>query len=506
MCLTKAKNNELKGKCVMLNHLNNHFNQSQTANGAKAFKSTNSAVLDLFSQGGAMRQRSDNDVVVLFSKAFAENPLLAMKTIFYLRDITQGQGERRFFRLALKHLALNNKEALAKNLHLVPQFGRWDDLWVLLDTGLKRDVLALVKKQLVVDKDAERPSLLAKWMPSENASSHVTKRYAKLMREHYGVTPKAYRKLLSSLRKKISLVETKLTEKNYEEIDYSKLPSKAGMQYRSAFYRNDEERYQAFLNSLVKGEVKVNAGTLYPSDIVGKIFNGGRLGWNGFSARHSEQDIKLFEGMWSNLPDFIGENAEDSLVMADVSGSMSGTPMNVSVALAMYIAERNKGIYKDHFITFTDQPSMVKIQGSNIVEKVQNITSRVGYSTNIQKALQTVLDVAVKNNLSNDEVVKKLYIISDMQFDDYSISGTSVHIFEAMKKAFNSKGYDFPNIVFWNVNAYGNQPMTMNEQGVQLVSGYSPSIMAQLLNSDGKTPYDFMLEVIDSERYAEVTV
>jgi hypothetical protein len=480
---------------IMLNHLNNHFNETTTTNGAKAFKSTQSAVLDLFSQGGAMRSRSDNDIITLFSKAYAEDATLALRTIFYLRDITQGQGERKFFRLAIRHLAVHNKESLVKNLHLIPQFGRWDDLWVLLDTDVKANVCHLVKRQLVADKQSERPSLLGKWMPSENASSYQTKKYAKILREYFGATPKQYRKLLSALRAKISLVETKLTEKNYDAIDYSKLPSKAGMLYRGAFFRNDENRYKAFLDSLSKGEVKVIAGTLYPNDIVGKIYRNYRV---------SEQDVKLFEGQWQNLPNFIGEKSENSLVMADVSGSMTGTPMEVSIALAMYIAVRNQGVYKDHFMTFTDTPSMVKIQGTNIVEKVRNISARVGYSTNIQKALQTILDVAIKNKLSNDEIMKKLYIISDMQFDDYSISGTSVHIFDEMRKRFKQHGYDFPSIVFWNVNAYGNTPMTMNAQGVQLVSGYSPSILTQLLNADGKTPYDFMLDVINSERYSEV--
>jgi hypothetical protein len=493
MCLKIIR---IKGVVIiMLNHLNNHFNETTTTNGAKAFKSTQSAVLDLFSQGGAMRSRSDNDIITLFSKAYAEDATLALRTIFYLRDITQGQGERKFFRLAIRHLAVHNKESLVKNLHLIPQFGRWDDLWVLLDTDVKGNVCHLVKRQLVADKQSERPSLLGKWMPSENASSYQTKKYAKILREYFGATPKQYRKLLSALRAKISLVETKLTEKNYDAIDYSKLPSKAGMQYRGAFFRNDENRYKAFLDSLSKGEVKVNAGTLYPNDIVGKIYRNYRV---------SEQDVKLFEGQWQNLPNFIGEKSENSLVMADVSGSMTGTPMEVSIALAMYIAERNQGVYKDHFMTFTDTPSMVKIQGTNIVEKVRNISARVGYSTNIQKALQTILDVAIKNKLSNDEIMKKLYIISDMQFDDYSISGTSVHIFDEMRKRFKQHGYDFPSIVFWNVNAYGNTPMTMNAQGVQLVSGYSPSILTQLLNADGKTPYDFMLDVINSERYSEV--
>ena len=488
----------------MLNHLNNHFNDTTTANGAKAFKSTQSKVLDLFSQGGAMRNATDNDITSLFSKAFAEDSVLAMKTLFYLRDIKQGQGERRFFKLVLKHLAVHNKNSLVKNLHLIPQFGRWDDMWVLLDTGVKNDVAKLVLAQLLEDSDSDNPSLLAKWMPSENASSQTTKRYAKILRHSFGTTPKKYRKLLSTLRAKIELVETKLTEKNYGDIDYSKLPSKAGMQYRTAFFRNDADRYTTFLDSLSKGEVKVNAGTLYPNDIVGKILDANDS-WSWNRKPLTEQDIKLFEGQWTNLPDFIGDKQENSLVMADVSGSMRGTPLNVSIALAMYIAERNKGAYHNHFMTFSTRPELVKIQGSNIVDKVNNI-SRANWdmSTNIQSALRTILNVAVQNGLSNDEVVKKLYIISDMQFDR-CVKNSSNTVFKNLQSEFNSHGYDFPNIVFWNVNAYGNSPVTMNEQGVQLVSGFSPSILTQLLNNDGKTPYDFMLDVINSERYSEVT-
>lgn len=480
----------------MLNHLKNEFNKTTTENGAVAYKSTKSDVLDLFSQGGAMRQRSEADIKAIVSKAFGENQLLTLKAIFYLRDIEQGQGERRFFRLAMQHLALHHKEALRSNLELVPMFGRWDDLWVLLETDLKADVLAFVKRQLVADKQTDRPSLLAKWMPSENASSYKTKKYAKLMREHFGVKPKQYRKLLSELRAKLNLVETKLSEKRYGDIQYDKLPSRAGMVYRGAFFRNDEERYKGFLDSLSKGEVKVNAKTLYPNDIVGKILH-----------RYvSPQDIKLFEGQWENLPNFIGDKTDNALVMADVSESMNGTPMEVSIALAMYIAERNKGIYHNHFLTFTDRPSFVEIKGSDIVEKVRNINARKGYSTNIQLALQKVLDVAIENKVSNDDVVKKLYIISDMQFDEYCIKGNSVDIFNKMRERFEEAGYDFPNIVFWNVRAVGNTPMTMNAQGVQLVSGYSPSILQNLLDSNGKTPYEFMLEVLETERYAKITV
>lgn len=484
----------------MLKQLANHLNETATTNGAVAYRSTQSAVLDLFSQGGAMRERSDADIVSLFSKAFAEDPALAMKTLFYLRDIRQGQGERKFFRLALKHLAKHHPASLEKNLHLIPEFGRWDDLWVLLDTGVKKSVIQLVSYQLKLDKHNDTPSLLGKWMPSANTSSHVTKGYARILIQAFGTSPKKYRQLLTELRKRIAIVETKMTEGRYEDIAYDKLPSKAGMQYRGAFFRNDEERYRAFLNSLSAGEVKVNSGTLYPNDIVGKILDS-----SDYYSRPvmSPEDIQLFEGQWQNLPNFIGDNKEESIVMADVSGSMYGTPLNVSIALAMYIAERNEGGFHNHFMTFSNKPQLVKIEGADIVEKVANIEkAEWGMNTNIEKALKTLLVVALENGISKEDMVKKIYIISDMQFDQAIRGG---NIFGNMANEYAEAGYALPNVVFWNVNAYGNSPMTMNEHGVQLVSGFSPSILAQLLNSDGKTPYEFMLDVIDSPRYQEVT-
>lgn len=494
----------------MLEHLKNEFNESKTANGAFAYGSTKSAVLDMFSMGGAFRNRSDEDVAQLFSKAFGENPLLAMKTLFYLRDIEQGQGERRFFRIALKHLALHNQDALRKNLHLIPAFGRWDDMWVLLETGLKKDVSELVKKQLVKDKKSEHPSLLAKWMPSENASSFQTKKYAKILREAYGVTPKQYRKLLSTLRKRINLVETKLSEKRYDEIEYDKLPSRAGLIYRGAFFRNDEERYKAFLDKLTKGEAKVNAKTLYPYDIVKNAFIGysGRNIWShyyGGNKKLTAEDIQLLDAQWKSLPDFIGERKENSIAVVDTSGSMNGTPMEVAISLGIYLAERNKGVFHNHFFTFSDTPELKQVVGSNIVEKARNLSdSSWGGSTNVEAVFRKILNTAVKNNLSQDEMIGKVYIISDMQFNSCT-RGVDVHIFKQLEKDFARHGYKMPNLVFWNVNAFlSNTQFTMNEQGVQLVSGFSPTIFKQLLSADGKTPYELMLEVIDSDRYAEV--
>lgn len=495
----------------MLNHFKNEFNETTTANGAKAYKGTQSALLDLFALGGAYRQRTDKDVTDLFSSAFAEDATLALKTLFYLRDITQGQGERRFFKVVLQHLALHNPDALAKNLHLIPEFGRWDDMWVLLETGLKNDVMKLVKAQLLADKKSENPSLLAKWMPSENASSYKTKKYAKLMIKHFGTTPKKYRKLLSGLRKKIGLVETKLSEKRYDLIDYSKLPARAGLIYRGAFYKHDEENYKNFLDSLTKGEVKVNAKTLYPYDIVSKAFQGynGRNIWHGYGYNAkslTREEIQLLDAQWKALPDFIGDNPQNSIAVVDTSGSMSGNPMNVAVSLGIYLAERNKGVFHNHFFTFSSRPELKEVVGSNIVEKARKLSdSSWGGSTNVEAVFQKILDTAVKNNVPKEEMIAKVYIISDMQFN-HCVDGASKHIFKNMAKKFEDAGYELPNLVFWNVNAFmSNVPFTMNEQGVQLVSGLSPSIFKQLLSADGKTPFELMLEVIDSERYKEVT-
>jgi hypothetical protein len=483
----------------MLNHLQNHFNQTTTENGAFAYESTQSSVLDLFSMGGAFRNRGDNEVAELFSKAFAENPLLAMKTLFYLRDIKGGQGERRFFRVAIKHLAFHNPEALRKNLHLIPQFGRWDDLWLLLeDRNFKYEVADLVRKQLVKDKRSENPSLLAKWMPSENASSRQTKKYARILREHYGVKPREYRKLLSELRSRISLVETKLTEKKYDAIEYDKLPSKAGMIYRNAFLRNDENRYREFLDALSLGTKKVNSSTLYPYEITSKA-----MSYYGMD----RSQVQLLDGMWKNLPNYVGDKKENSIAVVDVSGSMSGRPMEVAISIGLYLAERNEGHFHNNFFTFSERPQLVTIQGTNIVEKVRNIrSSNWGYSTDIEAVFNKLLDVAVTYSVPQEDMVEKLYIISDMQFNQAD-RGANAHIFKEMAKKYERYGYKMPSLVFWNVDAREtNTPFTQNDFGVQLVSGFSPSIFTTLMSGEVTTPYDLMLRAIDTERYAEITV
>jgi len=489
----------------MLNNLKKSFNETTTTNGDKAYKSTNSHVLDLFSKGGAVRYHGEDTHKSLVSKALAEDVQLTLRTLFYLRDVRGGQGERAIFRNGVKEIARTNPDSLRKNLKLFSEYGRFDDLLVLLDTSLVDDVIEVISNQLNEDlissSKGENVSLLAKWLPSENASSKKTKELAKIVRKGLKMSPKEYRKTLSSLRKEIDILETKITEKKYDEVEYDKIPSVAGMKYRQAFFRNDFERYDEFLSSLSKGEKKINAATLYPYDIVSKIM--GQSFFHYQTKEVGDAETKLYQGMWDNLPNFL-DGEEDSLVMADVSGSMYGQPINVSISLAMYIAERNKGAFHNHFMTFSSSPELVEIVGNDIVSKVQNISNADwGYNTNLESALLKVLDVAVKDNLPQSELPKKFYIISDMQFDQATVFGESVK--NSVKKKYELAGYEMPVIVFWNVNGSSTSPATQNEQGVVLVSGLSPSIMKFAMNCEKFTPYDFMLEVINSERYQAIT-
>lgn len=490
----------------MLEHLKNHFNETTTENGAKSYKSTKSYVLDLFANGGVYRNQGDVKIQELVSKAYSEDALLTMKTLFYIRDVRGGLGERRFFNVAIEYLAKHHPESVKKNLLLFSEFGRWDDLLVLLNTSLKKDIVTLISFQLSIDINSDNPSLLAKWMPSENSSSTETKRFAHILIKEMGTTHRKYRKLLSHLRNKLDILETKLTNREYYRIDYSKLPSRAGMIYRTAFFKNDLERYEAFLEKLSNREVKVNSGTLYPYEIIEKILgNSIYSSYNGIGDIR-EQEIKLFNGQWNNLPDYIDGRKENSIAVVDVSGSMTGTPMNVAISLGMYLAERIDGIFKNHFFTFSEKPELQEIIGDNIVEKAMNLRrSSWGFNTNIKMVFEKILKTAVANNISQEEMIDKVFIISDMQFDKAIRDGKSRRLFEVLKEEYEYYGYKLPNLVFWNVDARdGNLPFTKDENGVQLVSGFSPTIFSTLLGSETINPYEYMLEVINSERYEKV--
>lgn len=488
----------------MLDNLKNAMNVAYTENGARAFATTESLLLDFFAQGGAIRNRSEQDKISMFTKAFGENPTLALRTLFYFRDVRGGQGERDTFRVIVKYLADRHTDSMRKNLIHIPFFGRWDDLYAFVGTKLEVDALDIMNLQFMEDMKAEYPSVLGKWLKSENTSSAESRQLGKKTREHFGLTPKAYRKSLTALRKKIAIVEAKMSAKKWTEIDYSKIPSQAGMRYRQAFYRNDQMRYEEFVNALKRGDegVKINAKTLFPYEIVREV----RSKFYGWYSSGNSTEANVLDAMWKNLPDYFDGQEDNSMVVVDTSGSMAGLPIEVALSLGIYAAERNKGRFHNHFMTFSRRPQLIELQGSNIIEKVKNMNNaHWEMNTNVEAVFDLILNTAIKDKLPKDQMISRIFIVSDMEFDACADGSNDVTLFEAIERKYVSAGYEMPKLVFWNVNARNTQfPSRMSKTGVQLVSGASPSIFKNLLKGEMLSAYDMMLDVINDERYAVI--
>jgi hypothetical protein len=470
-------------------------NVAYTANGAITNKTTKSAVLDFFAVGSALRNRDNNEVLRLFSAAYGEDRLLALKSAFYVRDIRGGQGERKTFRTILSWLEQNDPQTVLLNLDAIPEFGRWDDLFELFNTSLGDNVLEKIRQQWDSDADSKTPSIMAKWLSSCNASSAKTRTEGHIIRTALGLTEKEYRQSLSILRAKLNVVERAMCSQDWKGIDYSHVPSRASLIYRKAFSKNDGERYTKFIQDVKSGKTKINASTLYPYDIVRNCLAG-----NG----DSTLDVQ-----WNALPNYMAGNERPGLVVADVSGSMQhGTsinPIDISISLAMYIAERNEGPFKDYFLTFSSNPELCKLRGKTITEKAQNLQkSNWGMSTDLQSTFDLILGHASKNKVREKDMPKFLLIVSDMEFNAACGDQTN---FQAIKTKYKKHGYEMPSLIFWNVNGReGNNPVTMNQDGVALVSGASPSILKSVLSGRWSNPYELMLETLNNQRYSNLRV
>ena len=483
----------------MLNYLKQEANVTVTENGAVTPLTTGSECLDLFATVGALRHVNDREIENRFVRAFYENRDIAMKLLFFARDIRGGLGERRVFRVVLNWLAQNEPETVRKNLTYVAEYGRYDDLLALMDTPCEREMLSVLKAQFDADRDSmlvgAEVSLLGKWLPSVNASNAETVRNAKKIAKFFGMNDAAYRKALVALRAYIRIIENNLRERDYT-FDYSKQPSKAMYKYRKAFIRNDGERYNEFISRVAEGSAKLNVGTLMPYEIIAPCIRG----------NVGAKERKAINATWISQEDFAGD--ENALAVIDGSGSMYSysdpIPAAVAMSLGIYFAERNTGAFKNHFITFSEKPRLVEIKGEDIVDKVRYCSrfSEVA-NTNIQKVFELILKAAVKNGVPENEMPSKLYIISDMEFDSCA-DDSSLSNFEYAKKIFAEAGYKLPEVVFWNVASRNtHQPVTVNEQGVALVSGCTPRIFSMVAGGI-VDPYVFMMQVIESERYAKI--
>ena len=490
-----------------VNAMNVRENLTTTENGSVALKSTGDAVLNLFAVIGALRQTDysgttidENRAETLFAEAYNEDPLLATKTLFYGRDIREGLGEREIFRLLLKYAAKYHPEALKANLDLVGVYGRYDDLYSLVGTQLEADMWQAMSAQFEEDKanlsEGNAISLLAKWIKTPDASSPKTRKLGILTAKKLGYSVYDFKRILRAMRKHLDIVERHMSAGEWDQITYSAVPSRAMMIYRNAFMKRDAERYNAFIQAALNGEEKINSGTLYPYDIVEKYLY--------------ENGDDTLEAQWRQLPNYV-EEGHNILVMADVSGSMSGRPMASSIGLAMYFAERNVGDFHNLFMTFSSRPKIVKLMGETLAQRIRNtIRSDWGGSTNLEAAFDLVLDLGIKNHVPQSEMPKAIIVVTDMEIDDGWMQrepSSSWLFYDEMEKRFADVGYKIPNVIFWNVASRNDVfHADANRKGVQLVSGHSTNTFKILLKCLDMTPTEMMLEVLNSERYAPITV
>ena len=485
----------------------------QTENGAMAYSTTSNPLLDLFAQIGALRPRSEVEIEIKYANAYAVNPELATKILFYAGNIRGGLGERRTFRICLRWLAKNHPLIVRDNLTNIPHFNRWDSLFTLVGTPVEADMWKYITDQLGLDMQAvikEKHggkhvgiSLLAKWMPTETAHAKETRALAKTAMHKLGVTPRQYRKMLSALRAHLRVVESLMSANKWDEVEYPAVPSYAMKNYRKAFSNHDNVRFGEYIASLTKGEAKINASTLFPYDLVHEYMANYRAHWgNGCYVPDP-----IVEAQWKALPNYVPENS-NILIMADVSGSMCGRPMETSVGLATYFAQRNTGDYHGLYMTFTDRPHFIDISNkTTLADCVNYVTHKdVGYSTNLDKAFQYVLDHALLHHIKNEDLPKALVVISDMEIDPFFRGRRNMDFVAKWKAEFAKFGYTLPQLVMWNVEARNDTFLSQSDD-VVLVSGQSVSTFHNLCQSlGGKTAWDFMCEVLNDPMYDCVVI
>ena len=462
-----------------------------TENGMATNSTSLNACVDLFFNIGAMRGQDKQRLIATFSKAFNEDPKRAMKLLFWARDVRGGAGERQVFKDILVYLAETHDLVLRPNLHLIAEYGRWDDLLALSGTYLEKEAFTLISDALINEN-----GLCAKWMPRKGA-------VAEKLRKFTGMSPKQYRKSLVGLT---SVVETKMCAKDWNSIDFGKLPSVASARYQKAFGKNAYESYSAYIASLVKGEAKINAGAVYPYDIITSLERG---------------NATVANEQWKALPNYL-EGANDMILpVVDVSGSMSSpaggskavTCMNVAISLGLYISERNEGPFKDAFITFSSKPQLQVLSGSLNDRYTQMSDSDWGMSTDLEATFKLILDQATKHKLTQDKMPNKVLILSDMEFNSATGGGGwrneggkwTPTAQQMIEKMYNDAGYKIPQIVYWNIQSRnGGVPVAFDAKGTALVSGFSPAIMTSLLGGDIESPQQIMDKTILSERYAPI--
>ena len=475
-----------------MNQLNNNMNFKYTENGALAHERLNSDVYTLFAMGAAYRSRSDADCILLFKNAFEEDETLALKCLFYIRDCRGGQGERRFFRVCMRWLAENYPQRAATLAEYVPEYGRYDDWFkIYFGTPVEGQVIEMMKKQLSTDM-------------------------FKKIRNAFGVSAKEYRQMLSKLRTKINVLEKLMSANRWDEIEFDKIPSKAGLVYKNAFARRDiiAKKYERFAKDKT---TKVNASTLYPYEVVAKATQHMGYGWGSYLSI-DEVDRAMINKYWENLGEYIDPDRKDKILcMVDTSGSMVGrdaaAPINVAISLGLYCAERMNGPFKNHYISFASRPQLIKTEGVDFVDKVFRIyRTNLCDNTNLTAAFDLLLEIAKKPGVKKEDIPSTIIVLSDMEIDrgtgNYWGSSnsrwtkeTASTEMEKMRQKWASYGFKLPRLIYWNLDAR-NDTILDAGPNVSFVSGMSPVLFKRVLS--GKNGYELMLETICSDRYKNI--
>ena len=491
-----------------LKAMKNDTNYGYTENGGVKHNSTLNKVLDMFAMGGSMRNRPDDDLIHMFKCAYGEDADLALRCLFYLRDVRGGQGERRFFRVILHWMGNHMADEVEHLIPMIAEYGRWDDLFELFNTKCEPAMLGYIYHTVNKNED----HLIYKWLPSINASSRTTKSRGRKIAAEFNMTERQYRMMLTEGRKACNLVESLMSQNHWDQIAFDKLPSRAGLLYKNAFMRREEtkERYAEFMSN---EKTKVNASVLNPVEIAHQIFN--HPGWN----RPSETERNAWQKYWDNLKDYYNGHEEPGVAIVDVSGSMYGQPIEAAISMGAYIAERGKGPFQNHFITFSDNPKLVEFQGVDVYDKFMRAQSAEwGGSTNIEAVFNLLLDTARQSHVAEEDMPKTLYIFSDMEFNGCVTRGpvsydrwSNAHtlnerqintVIEEQARKWRQYGYQIPRVVFWNLDARHDNIPAIGD-GFSYVSGFSMNMVECILS--GKDGIDLMLEKLNSERYQPIS-
>ena len=487
---------------MLKNAMLNQQNYTFTENGALSKATSKSHILDLFALGASANGLNLENLIL---NALSEDVKLALKVIFYISDIREGQGRRNFFKIALKALADNKPEVTEKLLPYIAEFGRWDYLYWFVDTDLQNKALTILTQEASNAIVENRKSLVFKWMASEDASNKNKVRNAIITRKFMGLTPREYRQMLSKGRKELgeAVVERKMSERQWDDIDFSKVPSLAMTKYRNAFIKQNENGFKSYLTKVESGETKINSRVLYPADIV-----------HAGNRKLTETERRALVAQWAALPDFVGEGL-NILTMLDTSGSMTCdiadgkyTAEDVGRSLAIYLAEKIEGEFHNTVLSFSSTAKLFELPNGDVFDKVKYLDrNSIVESTNLQSAFELVLATAIKNRVPQEQMPSRILIISDMEFNSAVVGARQAFTnLEVIRLKYEHAGYVMPQIIFWNVNARSHQlPATKDERGIVMASGFSPALMKRLVSADPMlTPLEAMLAVVDVPRYAFV--